>query len=153
MSGEGETVNSEHSWKAYVVIARAYYDKYKYVTFPKPRIGRDRSLDQNALFYVWLTEYAAHLLKVDKKSVRKGVIEGMKRTVKKEFYLETGQSFMIHEVHSPLTGERKRDYTSSGDWKVGEMFMVLTWLQMFAANDGVVLESIGQYEKFKREQG
>jgi len=152
MSRETDTVNSEHTWLAFVANARALYEKHKYVTWSKPRIGPDRSLDQNALFYVWLTEYAAHLLTIDKKAVSKGVVEGLKRTVKDQFYRQTAQSFMIHEVHSPKTGQRKKDYTSSSDWKTGEMYMVLEFLQRYAANDGLVLEARGQYEKLKREQ-
>lgn len=151
MSGESHTVNSEHSWTAFCANARALYDEHKYVTWSY-RIGPDRSLNQNALFYVWLTEYAAHLMGVDKKQITAGIVEGMKRTVKARFYAETNQSFMIHRVYSPLTRENKKDYTSSGKWKAGEMFMVLEWLQMSAANDGVILEAKGEYAKLKRKQ-
>ncbi len=153
MSGVGFTVNSDHSSQAFKVWADELYAEHKYITWSTPRIGADRSLDQNALFHVWLTEYAAHLLKIPKNEVSKGVIEGMKRTVKAKFLAETACAFMIHEVHSPMTGDKKNDYTSSADWKTGEMFMVLERLQMYAAEQGLVLEAKGQHAKLKREQG
>ena len=38
------------------------YAKHGYITFSEPRIGADRSLDQNALLHVWLPEYVAFTL-------------------------------------------------------------------------------------------
>ena len=59
---------------------------------------------------------------------------------------------MIHVVTDPKSGKTKKDYTSSADWKTGEMYQVLTFLQMESANDGLILEAKGQYAKLKREQ-
>lgn len=145
------TINSEHSETAFFASVRALRAEHGYLTYSAPRIGKDRSLDQNALFHVWCTEYAAHLLKKDRRSVTKGELSGMKRVVKKGFNAQVPNNFMVHDVINPITGERKKDYTSSKDWKKGEAFMVMEWLQMFAANDGLILESIGQYEKLKRK--
>jgi hypothetical protein len=145
------TVNSEHSEAAYIAHVKALRVEHGYLTFNAPRIGKDRSLDQNALFHVWCTEYAAHLLKKHKSKVTKGELNGMKRVVKKGFNAQNANNFMVHDVVNPITGDSKKDYTSSADWKVGEAFMVLEWLQMFAANDGLILESMGQYEKLKRK--
>jgi hypothetical protein len=50
------------------------------------------------------------------------------------------------------TGKQRLDYTSSADWKTGEMFMVLTFMQLEAANQGVILESKGEFAKNQREQ-
>lgn len=152
MMGESWTVNSEHSELAYISYVKKMRAEHGYLTFPKPRIGADRSLDQNALFHVWATEYAAYLLKKSVKEVTKGELQGMKRIIKKRFNCHHPNNFMIHEIMDPFTGNSKKDYTSSADWKHGEMYMVLDWLQMLAANDGLVLEAKGQFAKLKREQ-
>lgn len=149
---DNHIVNSEHSWQAFIVNARELFEKHRYLTWTKPRIGPDRSLDQNALFHVWATEYAAHLLNCTKQEVTKAVLAGMKRTIKKRYYGEFGFDFMVHEIVNPFTGEKKKDFTSSKDWKRGEMYHVLTWLQMLAANDGLILEAKGEYAKLKRQE-
>lgn len=144
-------VNSGPSLIAFCKFVEALFTEHKYVTFTW-RIGQDRSLDQSALFHVWLTEYAAHLAGIHKKAVMPGMVEFTKRKVKKAFYLETGYPWMLTNLIDPKTGEPgERIFASSADYKVGEMFLVLTWLQNHAANDGCILESLGQYAKLQRE--
>lgn len=145
------TVNSDNSYREFCKWVRDKYQQHKYITFSEPRIGPERSIDQNSLLHVWLTQYAAYLLKKHKRDVTNGELEGMKRTAKKEFYLETRNTWMIHEVSSPKTGEKKKDYTSSKSWKRMEMFEFLTWIQAMAAHDGLVLESKGEFNKINRE--
>jgi hypothetical protein len=155
--GKGITVseswilNSDHTEAAFIFNLKKLREKHGYITFSKPRIGKDRSIDQNSLFHVWVTEYAAHLLKKSKKEVTKGELAGMKFEIKKRFNHHHVNNFMVHTVSNPLTSESKKDYTSSGDWKRGEMYMVMDWLQLYAANDGLVLEARGVFAKLKRE--
>lgn len=152
--GESWTINSDASLKAFLANVEALYKEYKYLTYGKPRIGVDRSLDQNALFHVWCTEWIAHTLGKHTKAVLKNEINGMKRTVKKMFliaYPET-KDWMIEVITDYTTGQSKKDYTSSADWKTGEMFMVLTFMQNEAANQGIILESKGEFAKNQREQ-
>ena len=149
--GESFTVNSEHTKQAYKAYVDRVYDESKYATFSPPRIGPDRSINQNSLFHVWLTEFAAHLAKCHKSEVTKGMLAGIKFTAKELYYRHSSYFWMIHTVSSPLTGRNKTDYTSSGSWHRGEMFDVLNWLQMFAAEQGCVLESRGEHAKLKRE--
>ena len=145
------TVNSDNTYTAYCVQVKQWFDDKKYLTFAPPRIGPDRSINQNSLFHVWLTELAAHLVKCHKSEVTKGMLAGMKFTAKELYYRHSGYPWMIHKVACPLTGRSKNDYTSSGSWHRGEMFEVLNWLQMFAAEKGLVLESRGEHAKLKRE--
>ena len=128
------------------------YAKHGYITFSEPRIGADRSLDQNALLHVWLSEYCAFTLKVHKKEVSKGLIQGMKDLVKQKFTARFPDSFswMVYDVINPITKETRQAYTSSKTWKSGEMFQVLTWFQMTAAEDGLILESKGNFAKLQR---
>lgn len=145
------TVNSEHSEAAFIAHIKALRAEHGYLTFDAPRIGKDSSLDQKALLNIWIREYAAHLLNKGPKQVTKGEHYGMKRQIKKGFNSQNANNFMVHDVINPATKESKRDYTSTKDWKVGECYMVMEWLQLYAANDGLILESIGQYEKLKRK--
>lgn len=152
MSGEAWTVNSKETLKMYCDNVVKQFELHRYLTFPAPRIGIDRSLDQNALFHVWLTEFCAHLVNCNKKQVTKQMIEGAKRTIKKGYWTETQESFMIHVIYCPITQQSKKDFTSSSDWKTGEMFNVLNWFQLFAATRGCILESKGEHSRLTREK-
>lgn len=152
MSGTQWTTNSLSTLKAYIANVEALFAEHKYLTFPAPRIGADRSISQNSIWHVWLTEYAAHLARIDKRDVTKGMLAGMKRATKGRYYAHSSQSFMIHTIIDPKTQRSRNDYTSSKDWKRGEMFAVLEWLQFEAANDGLILESKGEFAKLKRDQ-
>ena len=127
--------------------------EHGYITFSEPRIGADRSLDQNALLHVWLPEYVAFTLNIHKKEVSKGLVQGMKEMVKREYTARHPDSFswMVYDVINPITKETRQDYTSSKTWKSGEMFQVLTWFQMTAAEDGLILESKGNFAKLQRK--
>ena len=144
-------LDSDHTEAAFFASVKKLRAEHGYITFGAPRIGRDASLDQKALLNIWIREYAAHLLEKTPKQVTKGEHYGMKRHIKKGFNARHSNNFMVHDVINPFTKETKRDYTSTKDWKVGEAFMVMEWLQLFAANDGLILESLGQYEKLKRK--
>lgn len=152
MKQEAFTVNSLTACTAFAQVVIQLFREHKYLTFTY-RIGEKRSIDQNSLLHVWLTEYAAHLLDKDKKRVTRGELEGMKRHAKRMYYAETGQPWMVHEVINPADPEqKKRDFTSSGDWKRGEMYHFLTWLQVKAAGDGLILESRGEYADLQRKE-
>jgi hypothetical protein len=149
---EATLVNSDVTLAGYIRKVRQEYEEHRYLTYPAPRIGPVRSLDQNALLHVWLTEFAAELAGCHKKEVTRGMVKGIKRTMKEGFYRETGYGWMIHTVKCPLTGREKKDWSSSADYGRGEMFTFLSWLQMFAANHGCVLESKGQFSKLQKKQ-
>ena len=150
--GEAWTVNDERKKAAYIAHVNELFAEHKYLTFPAPRIGADRSLDQNALFHVWLTEFCCHLARCHKSQVTEGMLEGIKLTMKGLFYRETDFSWMLLSVECPLTGNTKRGFTSSKTWRRGEMFLFLDWLQNFAATKGCILESKGEFAKLKRDQ-
>jgi hypothetical protein len=145
-------VNSLMGWAAFLKWGFSLFEQWKYVTFTV-RLGADRSLDQNALLHVWITEYAAHLAQIHTKKVTPAMIEFLKRKLKKAYYLESGFPWMVERLVDPQSSEEGGLYfRSSADYKVGEMFLFLTWFQMHAANDGCILESRGQYAKLQRQQ-
>lgn len=145
------TVNSIQSCEAYKKQVERWFDEHGYLTFPEPRIGPDRSLDQNALFHVFLTDAAAYYLSKHKKDVTPTDVESMKITVKRHFYGATRQAFMVETIADIWGTKTKETFTSSKRWKRGEMFMVLEWLQNKAAQDGLILESKGEFAKNQRE--
>lgn len=151
--GEAWKVDSIQTRDAYIEQVKRWWDEHKYVTFPKPRFGVDRSLDQNALFHVFCTEWIAFKLGKHPKMVEKFELAGMKRTVKKMYLIAypESKSWMIHEIMDYTTGLKKKDYTSSKDWKRGEMYQVLTFMQNESANQGCILESKGEFAKNQRE--
>lgn len=148
---EAFQVNSEHSLAAFIAQARQQFAEHKFVTY-RWRVGADRSLDQNALFHVWLTEFAAHLAKCHKSEVNGNMLEQMKKDAKRFCYLDTAWDFLVYEETSLLTGETKRGFTSSSSWGRGEAYQVLCWLQAFAAERGCVLEAKGEFAKLKRQE-
>lgn len=144
-------VNSPISVAAFSRFVADLFAQKKYITFSW-RIGEDRSLDQNALLHVWLTLYAAHLLEIDRRNVTEQILEGIKKTAKLRYYTETGAEWMVIRPLNPWTGEEGNPVLrSSKRYTRGEMFLFLTWLQMTAASDGLVLESRGEYAKLQRE--
>lgn len=150
--GESWVLNSEQSKRAFFAHVDSLFNEHKYLTYSAPKVGADRSLGQNALFHVWLDEFACHLAKCHYSQLTDGMREGTKRTVKGLFYQEYDYEFMVHNVVCPLSKRSKKDYTSSAKWKQGEMYLMLDWFQNFAATKGCVLESKGEYAKLKREQ-
>lgn len=149
---ESWVINSEASKKAFIANLDKLYDEHKYITYGAPRIGKDRSLGQNALFHVWLTDFGCHLAKCHFSQFTDGMMQGTKKSVKGFFYRENPRDWMIHDVKCVVTGRSKKDFTSSAKWKQIEMFEFLTWFQAFAAGHGCVLESKGEFEKLQREQ-
>jgi hypothetical protein len=145
-------VNSAMDLLAFPKFIQALFVEHKYITFTW-RIGADRSLDQNALAHCWLTEYAAFLLNKPKKQVTEAELEGIKKIAKRKYYAESQAEWMVLRPVDPWTGEEGAPVLrSSKHYKRGEMFLFLTWLQMTAANDGLVLESLGEYAKLQRKQ-
>jgi hypothetical protein len=145
-------VNSAMDLIAFPAHIIELFKVHKYITFTW-RFGPDRSLEQNGLLHVWLTQYAAHLAGIDRKSVSKGMVEFLKRRAKKDYYAQTGAEWMLDRMVDPKSGEQGTlFYKSSADYLQGEMFLFLTWLQMTAANDGLLLESLGEYAKLQRKQ-
>lgn len=144
-------VNSMADLIAFPKLIESLFEEHKFLTFTW-RIGQDRSLDQNSLLHVWLTDYAANLAGIHKKAVTPGMVEFLKRKCKKAYYKHAGQPWMLTTLVNPVTGQEfETIFASSKDYKRGEMFLFLTWLQNHAAEDGCILESLGEYAKLQRK--
>lgn len=145
-------VNSERSRDEFIDKVYRDFEEHKHTIY-EWRIGAEDTTTQKALFHIWLKEYAAFILKIPKTDVTKEIIEGTKKKAKGMFYQETANSFMVYEPIDPWhPDKRKKSYTSCNDWSPGEFYLVLNWLQIKAGQDGLVLESKGQYAKNKKRE-
>lgn len=152
MSGIQYIVNSEATKKHFLKTVDTLFEQHKYLTFAQPQLGKDRSLSQNALLHVWITEIAAFCTGQHSKCVHKDLIEGTKLLAKRQCYAETRQDWLLQHVINPETGETECRPRSSADYTSGEMFFMLEWLQNHRAEKGLILESKGEFAKKQREQ-
>lgn len=127
------------------------FERDRYAVFSW-RTGPLSSMPQLALFHIWLKKWAAHALHKPEADVSPNELAGMKRSVKARYYHETSAPWMVETIADPLApGRTRTDYTSAAAWEVGEMFAVMEWMQLKAAEQGLVLEAIGEYQKNKTE--
>jgi hypothetical protein len=146
-------INSKDSLSDFIKEAFDLWLEHKYFKIKVSCLGGSRSLPQNALCHVWLTEYCAHKQQIDKKAVSSSMLASFKRAAKLKCYLETSQKFLVHKTPIFFDGQKHRiDCTSSSDWDRGEMFFFLEWLQSDAAKSGLILESKGEFEQLKLSQ-
>jgi len=64
------TVNGEESWNEFIPWARAFYDEHRWVTFLKPRIGKDRTVLQNDFSFEAYTRIGKQLYGGDTQHAR-----------------------------------------------------------------------------------
>lgn len=109
-----------------------------------------RSLDQNALLHVWCGEFARHTL--NKAKVTETEKEAMRFTLQKHCYLATGWEWLVEQTTDMFTGETKLQRRSTTKFAKGEMTVFLEWIQHEAANRGLILESMGEYQELQERQ-
>ena len=149
--GESLRVNSQQSCDYFCKQVQANFDKHKYTTYGIKH-GEERSYDQNALFHLWATEYAAYALKVHTSSVSEGQLEGTKRHLKQACYRENGWEWLVVVISNPETGQEKKDFRSSAKYLMPDMFRFMTWVQTYAMERNCILESKGKYKKLQSAQ-
>lgn len=117
----------------------------------KWKIGDLASMEQKALIHIWFRTWVAHVHHKREEDVTKEEVEGMKRWVKAAFYHETAAEFMVERVPHPFKPDKTAiEYTSVADWSPSECHQVMTWMQARAADGGLILESIGEYQTMKQ---
>ena len=150
--GERWTIANKDQLEKFIERTRELFAEHKIITYGKPELGRGRSLDQNALFQVWSRELASRVFNVNPNFVDEGQHEGMKRWLKRQFYLDTSSEWMIGTMINPDTGEVKKDFRSTKKYTKGNMFFFMEWVQAYGAMKGVVLESKGEYQMLQEKQ-
>ena len=153
-------INGDQAEEKYFAFIRDLRKEHPYLIVKYPRFGEKRSLDQNALFHCFIFEMAAHYFKTEPDDLTSLQLFAMKRSVKVNCLLENPnfREWLITEnIPDPIGGkkgeERKKDgYASSADWGRDGMYHVLTWMQVRAAWDGLMLESKGKFEERQLSQ-
>lgn len=146
MSGQKWAITNEFQLVQFIDNVQKLLHEHKRVVFSSPELGQGRSLDQNALFHVWMRQYAGYLTKTDAQLVPTGVVDGMKRHCKIMFWKEFKHDWMMHTITNPKTGESKKDVVSTKVLSKARMFEFMEWIQATAANDGLILEAKGEYQ-------
>lgn len=113
-----------------------------------------RSLDQNALFQVWTRQYACENLGVHPKNLGDNTHDMFKLAFKRAFYNYTGyKGLIITDERDPLTGKLVPPRPiSTKNYPPEIMFEFMEYIQNFAGEQGITLESKGQFLKLKQDQ-
>ena len=114
------------------------------------RYTSPRSMDQNALFWVWAGEFARFLL--DKQKITVAEKEDMAYTLQRRCYADTGWDWLITQRTDLMGGGSRTDRRSTTKFAKGEMMVFLDWVQMQAADRGLILEARGEYQELKDAQ-
>lgn len=142
-------VNSARSLEGLVEKIHELYGGGNYLVFSW-RSGKKSSMSQKALVHIWFRQYVAHLYRKSIKSVTDTDMESIKRSAKIQFYQETNEPWMVERITDPFHPDKSRlEVTSIADWEPWQCHAFMNWLQTRAAQDGLILESMGEYENFK----
>ena len=114
--------------------------------------NKRRSLDQNALFQKWARTFAAHEFGVTEEQVTETQHEAMKISLQRQCYAATGWDFLIVFYPDAFGGKSKPQRAPTSKMGKGELHQFLTWVQSFAAERGLILESLGEYHKLQQRQ-
>ncbi len=115
--------------------------------------GAPATKPQKALLKIWIRKIAGHLYKKPEKSVTRDEMERMTRNIKKRYYTETHEAFIIKSEGKPFHPDKQAlEVTSSADWTQAECSRVMNWLQITASSDyDLILESTGEHQQLMRE--
>jgi hypothetical protein len=150
-NGRQFVVCSDRTVEQMQAMVPSLFKANKYVIFSWT-YGDTATLPQKALIHIWLKTWAAFALHKREEDVTKQEMEGMKRSVKARYYHETGAAFMVEEIFDPLAPTKRRlEYTSIADWSPADCYHVMTWMQGQAAQNGLVLEAVGEYQSNCRQ--
>jgi hypothetical protein len=147
------TINSESSLSEFKASVEELYKEHRFLTFAAPRIGKDRTLSANALSHVWYNQadkqlgqpigtarafcklqFGVPILRGEDQEFR-GTYDRVIKPIPYELKLKIMAYF-------PVTSLMSRE----------QMARYLTNVQVhFAANEGVILESSGEFKKYQEK--
>ena len=139
------TVMSERTCEQLQKMIRDNFEKNKYTVYSWHN-GETPHLGQKQLLHVWLRLWIAHHNRIAEDEVSKEHMEAWKLAVKMRYYAATGAAFMVKRYRDPKAPDGLRlEYTSVKDWTPGQCFQVMEWMQLKAAEQGLILESKGEF--------
>lgn len=144
-------VNSPQSLKRFCevtlpeLLARG---KYVVITW---EFGAPATRGQKALFSIWVRRIAAHFLRKPEKAVTLAEVKEFKDRIKRRYYTQTHEPFMIKQEGQPFHPDKKDwEVTSSAKWTQMEMFRVMEFVQVWMADEyNLILESTGEHRDLK----
>lgn len=111
----------------------------------------ERSMSQNALLHIWVREYAAMRFKKPYKGVDKADEDNVKIIFKQACYQDARYDWLCKRVTNLDTNLFAVVLKSTSEYDKGEMFMFMEWVQAYAAQKGLLLESMGEFGRLKDE--
>ena len=109
-----------------------------------------RTMDQNALYWLWVTEFARFLL--DRHKISEREKQDMHYTLQRRCYAATQWEWLISHETDLISGESKVARRSTTKFQKGEMTAYMEWVQIAAADRGLILESQGEYQDLQVAQ-
>lgn len=145
-------VQSQQSLERFIKLMPEIFQRGKYIIVSW-EFGAPATTKQKALLKIWIRKVAGHLLKKPEKSVTKDEMERMTRSIKKRYYTDTHEAFMIKTEGKPFHPDKEAlEVTSSADWTQAECTRVMEWLQATASLEyDLILESTGEHKQIKRD--
>jgi hypothetical protein len=131
------------------------YDQHKYITYGKPRIGKDRSLPSNALSHVWY-DYADKMLSeqigVTRRYCKLHFGVPIMRAESEDFRRKYDKVVKPHDYETKLL-EIMDILTVTSLMSREQMHRYLTAVQVHYANErGLVLEAKGEFQRALEKQ-
>lgn len=117
-------------------------------TFEFKLVKARRSMEQNALFQVWTRQIGEMVFEREITEVEHDAI---KIDLQRRCYLDTGWSFLVRKLPAPITGKSKVERTPTAKLDKWDMHEFMNWIQRFAAEKGLILESTGEHSELKGE--
>lgn len=145
--GNGCTVDSDSSEENAIKWIKELRKKYGRVKIDFTT-GKSNSWDQKALFHVWLREYYRQ-----KYNKNPSTDEEKKFKWEVKIYAYTqGLHFMSESSYSSFLNKEMPRLVSVAKLSTGEMYQLMNFTQMIAAQEGIILEAKGEYKKLKESQ-
>lgn len=108
-----------------------------------------KSVEQLGLVHVWFRVYASEAWGVSMSSLSEDEQRRIKTSFKRQCYAQTHYDFILQPTTDVLTGEKGRELRSIESYDMGELYLFMDWMQMYAANNGVTLEARGEHARLK----
>lgn len=111
-------------------------------------VKKRRSLSANALFQVWTRQVGEFVFKREITEVEHDAI---KIDLQRRCYQDTAWPFLVRTLPAPITGRAKIERTPTSSMGKWDMHEFMNWIQRFAAEQGLLLESQGEHSEMKQE--
>ena len=117
-------------------------------SFEVKLVKKRRSMEQNALFQVWTREIGEFVFE---REISETEHDAIKIDLQRRCYVDTSWPFLVRTLPAPITGKPKIERTPTSKMGKWDMHEFMNWIQRFAAEQGLLLESQGEHSEMKAE--